>query len=151
MRVLALDCGSKMGWATNINGAIESGVVEFTIKRGESQGIRFLMFTSWLRKMLDITKPELVAYEQSHLRGGWASDLLVGMVTRIQEQCAEKKIEYTSVHSGSLKKFATMKGRASKEDMITEAKRRYPKIKIIDDNHADSLLILAWAREEYEK
>lgn len=150
MRILALDCGTKTGWSTNINGNIESGVAEFAVKRGESPGMKFLMFTSWLRKMLEITKPELVVFEQSHLRGGFASDILVGMVTRIQEQCVEKKIEYASVHSASLKKFATKKGNASKEDMIIEAKRRYPKIKIIDDNHADALMLLTYAKNNFE-
>jgi len=150
MRILTLDLATKSGWASSVNGIIESGVQDFTLKRGESKGILFLRFRKWLENIIGLTNPTLVVFEQVHHRGGWSTQIAVGLMTRVMEVCDEKEIDYTSVHSMSLKKFACGTGKASKEDMIREAKRRHSDIEILDDNQADALLILAWAREEFK-
>jgi len=46
-----------------------------------------------------------------------------------------------------LKKFATGHGNADKQGMIAEARRRF-KADLADDNEADALWILDWARRE---
>lgn len=148
MNILALDCGTKTGWASFVDGRIESGVQDFSLKRGESKGIRFLRFNTWLVGMLDLIKPYVVVYELAHFRGGHATEILVGMTTRIEEFCEERKIEYSSVHSATLKKFATGGGKANKEDMMKAAALKFGRI-IDSDDEADALLILAWAREEF--
>ena len=150
MNILALDCGTKTGWASFADGRIESGVQDFSLKRGESKGIRFLRFNTWLKAMAKLTNPQVVVYELAHFRGGHATEILVGMTTRIEEFCESNNIEYGSVHSATLKKFATGSGRANKEDMIKAAQVKYGKI-VNSDDEADALLILAWAREEYGK
>ena len=152
MRIFTIDPGSRCGWAFCDGNRTESGVQEFSLKRGESQGMRFLRFNSWLNEFLDpyCSVSNLVVYEMAHMRGGYATEVLVGMTTRIQEQCASLNIASTSVHSGTLKKFATGKGNASKEEMVEEAKKRFPDQKIESDDQADALLILAWAREEFD-
>lgn len=148
MNILAIDPGTKCGWASLVDGRIESGVQNFSLKRGESKGIRFLRFNTWLVGMLDLIKPHVVVYEMAHFRGGSATEILVGMTTRIEEFCEERRIEYSSVHSATLKKFATGSGRANKEDMMKAAGLKYERI-IDTDDEADALLILAWAREEF--
>lgn len=148
MNILCLDCGTKTGWAAIFNDSLESGVQDFSLQRGESKGMKFVLFNSWLRRMVDYLKPDLVVYEMAHQRGGFATEILIGMVTRIQEYCAAKGINYTKIHSATLKKFATGNGRASKADMIHEAGLRYG-IKCIDDNQADALCMLSWATEKY--
>jgi Holliday junction resolvasome RuvABC endonuclease subunit len=147
MRILAIDPGSKTGFASNCFGFLESGVVEFAIKRGESQGMRFIRFNAWLVEMLTVLKPRLVVYEMAHLRGGAPTNLLVGMTTRIEEQCAQKEIQYTSVHSGTLKKWATGKGNCGKKEMIEAAKKW--KEDITSDDEADALILLKWAESEF--
>lgn len=149
MNILALDCGTKTGYAAYCNKTIQSGVQKFDLKRGESKGMRFIKFNAWLCEMLTAMRPELVVYEMAHHRGGAATELTIGMVTRIQEMCEKMEIEYTSIHSKSLKKFITGKGQADKVAMISAARKRYD-INIIDDNHADALLMLTWARENPE-
>jgi len=150
MNILTLDCGTKTGWASEVDGRIESGVQDFSLKRGESKGIRFLRFNTWLNDMLELVKPHIVVYEMAHFRGGSATEILVGMTTRIEEFCEEKKIEYSSIHSGTLKRFATGKGNASKEDMRRAAVLKYERI-VDNDDEADALHILAWAKQEFTK
>lgn len=150
MNILALDCGTNTGWASEVDGRIESGVQDFSLKRGESKGIRFLRFNTWLKIMLELVKPHIVVYEMAHLRGGHATEILVGMTTRIEEFCESKNIEYSSVHSAMLKKFSTGSGKANKEDMIKAATLKFGRV-IDSDDEADALLILEWARQEFTK
>lgn len=151
MKILSLDFGCKTGWGCQDGDRIESGVQEFSLGRGESPGMRFLRFNSWLDAMFAYVKPDLCIYEMAHHRGGFATDLLVGMTTRLQEKCAREGVEYATVHSSSLKKAMAGSGRAGKEDMIKAAKRLFPGRTIADDNEADALLLLSYAKGLYGK
>lgn len=156
--VLALDLATKTGWALrDRNGRVESGVQEFELKRGESTGMRFLRFRKWMRDMIALgelgaqyskEEPGLILFEQAHHRGGSATQLCVGLVTNVLADAAQHSIEHMSVHSATLKKFATGSGKSSKEEMITKAKAFFPGIEIIDDNHADALLMLKYGLAE---
>jgi Holliday junction resolvasome RuvABC endonuclease subunit len=151
MRILALDFGCKTGWASLTSGFVESGVQEFNLERGESPGMRFLRFNVWLDRMIQIVQPKIVVYERAHHRGGWATELLIGMITRLQEKCAAERVEYSPVHSSTLKKFATGSGRSDKTQMIKACIKRFPGNPPIDDNEADALLLLAYAREKLDE
>ena len=153
-RILAIDPGTHSGWATWDGAHVESGVQVFDLKRGDSPGMRFLRFRRWLHDIgrnlyiyssIPLHKALLV-YEQAHHRGGAATEVLVGMTTRVQEFAAEIGAEHEAVHTATLKKWATGNGRASKEQMIAAACERYG-VAVRDDNEADALLLLAWARE----
>ena len=159
MKILALDCGLSTGWAVyfgDMRGRIESGVETFKARRGESPGIRFLYFRTWTERIVSRVKPDLVVYEMSIRRGGAATELQIGMTTRVQEVCSMLKTEYLPIHLGTVKKHATGSGRASKEDMIREAnkfiitQKQNPKRKITSDDEADAVMILAWAIDEFE-
>jgi Holliday junction resolvasome RuvABC endonuclease subunit len=147
---LALDLGSKTGWATReIGGRVTSGVQEFSLQRGDSAGMRFIRFNRWLREMLADVKPSLVVYEKPHMRGGYATDLLVGFMTRIQEACVEQGIEYEGVHSLTLKKATCGTGKADKAKMIEWAAEHYSRdARNLDDNEADALCLLAYVGRE---
>ena len=68
--ILALDLGSRTGWALWDGVRTESGVQIFDLKRGESPGMRFVRFNGWLSSWAtDGHRPSLVAYEQTHHRG----------------------------------------------------------------------------------
>ena len=148
MNILALDLGSNCGFAVKRGGFIESGVVNFTPKARESKGMRFVRFSVWLEEILDAQKPSLVVYEMAHNRGGSATEVLNGMVAFVQAECEKREIDYTSVHSGTLKKFAIGKGNASKELMVSEARKRLKK-DLEDDNEADALWIMEWSKKEF--
>ncbi len=145
MKILTLDCGTHTGWAFGDGKVIESGVQAFDLKRGESPGMRYIRFNAFLRELLDLLEPEVVVYEMAHHRGGAATELMAGMTTRILEACAARKIDHSSVHSMTLKKAVAGSGRAEKHDMIMAA-NNYFGLSIIDDNQADAVCILIWAR-----
>jgi Holliday junction resolvasome RuvABC endonuclease subunit len=147
MNLLAIDPGIHLGWASFANGHVESGVHDFALGRGDSPGMRFLRFRQWLADMLTMTKPGLVIYERPHMRGGFATDLLVGFSTRIQEACAERGIEFEAVHSATLKKSACGSGRAQKAEMILVARERFAKA-VTSDDEADALNLLWLAMKE---
>ena len=101
--ILALDCATKTGWAIVKDGKIyESGVQDFSKRRGESNGAMFLKFRRWLKNLLD-EDVNLVIYEQSHHRGGAATEIGVNLTGRVQEACAEGEVEYVSTHTATLK------------------------------------------------
>lgn len=148
-RILALDLGTRTGWAASIPGiGVESGVQIFDLRRGESPGMRFLRFRRWLSGMLETLSPGVVAYELAHHRGGPATELAVGLQTRVQELAAARGLEYVSVHTGTLKRHATGSGRAPKGAMIEAARARWPSQTIEGDDQADALCVLAWALDE---
>ena len=155
MNVLALDTALKTGWATLINGRIESGVQDFTKKRGESNGIVFIRFNAWLNQMMFYCDTpddkglrfNLLVYEQAHHRGGYAANLCIGLTTRVEEFASRIGAESMAVHTATLKKATTGNGRASKEDMMALFKQQTG-CDPIDDNEADSYALLRYAMQE---
>lgn len=149
MRILAIDQGSSLGWATNSTGHLIWGQENFALKSGESEGMRWIRFSRWLNQMtweatghpqIDPTRKTLVdviVYEglvrgSSKMRPNFQAS---GFVTLIQKHCAEYNqgrrmeaggqnegtIECISVAAPELKKFATGKGNAKKDAMVFKA------------------------------
>lgn len=152
MNVLALDCATRTGWCLldSSGKVVESGVQDFSKRRGESNGLLFLRFRKWLETLVGFRHGGigLVAYERAHMRGGAATELCVGLQTRVQEIAASKGIESLPVPSATLKKFATGSGRAGKPEMEVAAGRilgRPP----LDDNEADAVMLARYAWVEY--
>ena len=52
-------------------------------------------------------------------------------------------VSSTDKHTGTIKKFATAHGKASKQDMIDAAIKKFPGQTVIDDNQADALHLLS--------
>lgn len=142
MNILALDLGTKTGYAT----ADESGVEAF---HEETLGGKLARFMMWVDATLLDYQVELVAYEQPHFRGGPATRLLLGMAGIVEAKCAEKGIRCESVHSATLKKWATGNGRASKDEMRGAAQKFSDKA-WIDDNEVDAYLMMRWAQETFK-
>lgn len=152
MNILAIDPGTRLGWASDASGRLEWGEHDFSLQRGESPGMRFHNFNRWLRLMTaNGIQPDvgLIVYEMPHLRGGAATDVLVGFTSRIVELCAIRKVEHVAVHSATLKKFALGSGRGDKEQMVAAAKLRLITAQPITDNMADALWLYWWAKGRY--
>lgn len=148
MNILALDCATKTGWATLIDGHAESGVQDFTKRRGESNGMLFMNFNKWLSRACSNISLDLIIYEQAHHRGGAATEIGVGLMTRVYEFAEKYHVEYAPVHTNTLKKATTGSGRASKQDMMDWFENTVGR-KPIDDNEADARAILEYAIREY--
>ena len=164
MTILALDLGTKTGWAINDDGVIRSGMEDFTPKKGDHIGKRYHDFIFWVADMIIDYKPEYIYYEMPHMRGRRATEVLHGYLTCLQETCYYQGAdEPISVHSGTIKKFATGNGRASKEDMIEEANEFIGKVdwnpnyedfkykEVTDDNEADAICLLKYAESQLKE
>jgi len=148
LNILALDCATKTGWATLINGQIESGVQDFTKKRGESNGMLFIKFNRWLDDMRSLTDGfDLVVYEQAHHRGGYATELCVGLTTRVEEFAARIGAQCHPIHTGTLKKAIYGSGRANKKDAVKWFKSKFGR-DAIDDNEADACALIECILQE---
>lgn len=151
MKILALDLATRTGWAFWDGQRLESGVQDFSPKRGESSGMRYLYFNRWLADIATKGRMEandLMFYEQNFRRGGAPSEIAAGFSTRVQEFCARNQLEHGQVNVTTLKKWATQFGHASKEAMCVAASKAVGR-EISEDNEADAVLIACYAREQF--
>lgn len=153
--VLALDLGTKTGWAgRTVSGSVMdrfvfSGVQEFDLRRGESTGMRFIRFRAWLEEMIERGHPKIIAFESvvAFHKSRYSGEVAHGMAAVVQIVAIDHKIETFTVTPSELKKFATGKGNAPKEKVIEAARAKFPTMKIIDDNMADALFILLYTEK----
>lgn len=108
--------------------------------------MRFLRLRNYLRELLDLQPPTVVAYEEVRRHMGVdAAHVYGGIVAVISEECEARRIPYAGVPVASVKRHATGKGNAQKGAMIEAVKRLLPNF-TGDDNEADAIWIadLAW-------
>lgn len=152
MRILAIDPGTRCGWAVRYAVGMESGTWDLGAKRFEGGGMRFVRLRAYLTELLDKVKPDVVVVEEIHRHmGADAAHLYGAIVGLIQEECErrEPKVPYSSVHWATVKKLATGKGNAKKDAMLAAANARWqlqlgPK----DENEADARWIAEAAAVE---
>jgi Holliday junction resolvasome RuvABC endonuclease subunit len=144
MNILAIDPAVRLGWAVSTD---LYGVENFTPKSGESSGFKLIKFKSFLLKILETEKIDLVVYERAG--GRFKNDIMshAKFIAVIEIVCIEKKVEYRAYSSGEIKSFATGKGNSGKPEMIKAAVRMYKK-PIKDDNIADALHLLHLAKKD---
>lgn len=143
MRILALDPGTSCGWAVSDG---PSGTWNLTPARGDSPGMRYIRLRARLEEVRQ-AHPDLglVAYEQAFQVGRKAVEIYDGIITHVQSFCAEHHIEHTTVFASTLKKWATGKGNASKQEMRSAWYRRAGEIWTHQgEDEIDALWILAW-------
>jgi Holliday junction resolvasome RuvABC endonuclease subunit len=148
MKILALDFGTKCGWAIGTPGNEISGTENFKSRASDSRGMVFVRFDRWINEMLCDHKPALVVHERPHLRGRAASEVLNGMLGFMVKACRVHGVQYSDCASTTLKKFATGKGNASKEKMMEAYREKWKKDPISHDE-ADARWLLEWAQNEF--
>ena len=140
MRILAIDPGTKCGWALDDNGVVVSGVWNLAQRRYQGGGMRFVLLAQNLR---DIGKVDRVYFEEVRRHMGVdAAHIYGGIVAVITGRCERQGTPYCGIPVGTIKKLATGKGNAGKDEMVEAARRLYPDQNVIDDNQADALCIL---------
>ena len=147
MRILALDIATKCGFA--ISGST-SGTWDLTTKRDESKGVRLIKLRNLIQQTHENKPLDLVVFEAvrafRHQQAVVCQSELQGVV---KAWCHDNNIEYKGYTSSEIKKHATGKGNAKKDQMIKAAAEMF-EIKIFDDNHADALWILDLAKKQLE-
>jgi len=147
MIILALDLGTNCGWAVNSKiMAKSSGTWDLKPTRFESHGMRYMKFKRNVELEIVLNNIDFIVYEEvrnhvgvdaAHMYGGWLSAL--------QVVCIENEIPYKGIPVGTIKKHATGKGNATKEEMVTAAIQKFKGTDVVDDNHADALHLLDYA------
>lgn len=143
MILLSIDPGTNCGWAIrNDKGEYLSGVWNLKGGRYEGGGMRFVNLRRYLNQVKDSTKIDQVVFEEvrRHL-GTDAAHIYGGIIAVVTSWCEENKIPYTGIPVGTVKKIATGKGNANKEQMLAAAAAKWPSHQFVDDNEADARFI----------
>jgi Holliday junction resolvasome RuvABC endonuclease subunit len=146
--ILSLDLGTRTGWALlGRDGSITSGSESFKPQRFEGGGMRYLRFKRWLTEIKQSADDiDAVYFEEVRRHAGVdAAHAYGGFMAQLTAWCEHHNTPYQGVPVGTIKKHATGRGNASKDEMIAAARLRghVP----ADDNEADALALLHWAVE----
>lgn len=148
---LALDLGTTTGWALRPrDGRIAHGFVSFRPQRFEGGGMRYLRFKRWLTELkATVTDIDAVYFEEVRRHAGVdAAHVYGGLMATLTAWCEHHEIPYQGVPVGTIKKHATGKGNAGKDEMVAAMRTHgHP---VSDDNEADALALLHWAIETQE-
>ena len=149
--ILALDLGTTTGWAMqDTEGQIIHGISGFKPQRFEGGGMRFLRFKRWLSEIKTLSGDIHAVYFEEVRRhvGVDAAHVYGGLMATLTAWCEHHNIPYQGVPVGTIKKHATGRGNASKDEMISAMRALgFP---INDDNEADALALLHWALNTQE-
>ena len=145
--MLALDLGTRTGWALRDGGATFSGSVTFRPGRYEGGGMRYLRFNGFLDEVATRSSGlGAVFFEEvrSHV-GTDASHIYGGFLATLTAWCEQRSVPYQGVPVGTIKRHITGKGNADKAAVIAAVRARG--FAPADDNEADALAVLLWATE----
>ena len=118
MKVIALDLGSNMALAHNLRGHPSATSIAF---RGDRE-TRAAATQIWLEDRLKVLiAADAVVYERPFARGRDATRCLWGLAGIVEAAATRAGLPVLDVDVSTLKKFATGKAGASKEQMIEAA------------------------------
>lgn len=151
---VGLDLGTACGFSVMMNvpnkgTSFMSGTWDCSIKVGhDSPALRFAKFEAHLRDVLRLGDVTCVFYElvRAH-KGPQAGHIYGGFLTTLQRVCDEFGVPFRGLEVGQVKKFATGKGNAGKDQMIAAA--RALGYEPVDDNEADAIHILRCGWEDF--
>jgi Holliday junction resolvasome RuvABC endonuclease subunit len=151
MKYIGVDLGTVCGISVveSINGNInivECDRVNLKNKQKDPDVMRYVNFKNVIRQYFEKYKNiDCVYYEhvKSH-KGIFAAHVYGGFQAILMMECFAQKIQCCGIAVGSIKKFATGNGRASKENMLDFAKLKCKtsNVNVIDHNAADSLAVV---------
>ncbi len=148
MKILAIDPGTRCGYADNYTRE-GSGVWNFTPKKGEGKGIRYLRFENEFTAHAAIGA-ELVVYEEVRRhRGTAAAHVYGGLIATLTKQCEKMGIRYVPVPVGTWKKVVVGKGNATPDSYRKFAQVQFKMHDPKNYDEAAALCMLEWAKREF--
>ena len=151
LAILAIDLGTTTGWALrSATGPITHGFIALRPQRFEGGGMRYLRFKRWLSELkMAAADIHTVYFEEVRRHAGVdAAHVYGGLMATLTAWCEHHNIPYQGVPVGTIKKHATGKGNASKDEVIAAMQARGHLV--IDDNEADALALLHWTIDTQE-
>ncbi len=149
--ILALDLGTKTGWALLPRGGqITHGTESFAPRKSWSPGQRWQRFRTFLHEVVARHNVHVIAYEDVKRHIGTDAAHAYGAFLALTELVADShRVRLVPVGVGTIKKHWTGKGNADKAAMLAQARVRgfHPET----DNDADALAILHWAVAQERK
>ncbi len=149
--VLALDLGTTTGWAIRtMDGQFAHGFASFKPSRYEGGGMRYLRFKRWLGELRQLaTDIHSIYFEEVRRHAGVdAAHVYGGLLATLTAWCEHHNLPYQGVPVGTIKRHATGKGNAGKDEVIQAMRSLGHSVK--DDNEADALALLHWALDNQE-
>lgn len=145
INILALDLGTKTGWALYDGNQIFHGVENFANSRYSGGGMRFLKFKYFLDSIKQKSNIDYIYFEEvrRHISTD-SAHVYGGFLATLTSWCEDNNIAYEGVPVGTIKLFIAGKGNASKENVINSVRNK-GFIDIKDDNEADALALLLYA------
>lgn len=163
MNVLALDLGTSTGWCVNNGDDIGSGVLRLATDRQLKEDKRDRMnrrsdcriqnFFKWLAGIKAQLKPDAVVFEDVEFASStYQVQLWSSLRSAVWISFPPDKFVVDCVSVGTLKKFATGSGSASKEAMRKYLRDpRFDKPSLIDDNQVDAIWLWLWAEKTFAR
>ena len=144
MKILSLDIASTTGWCLD---KYLYGTWDFKTRKDESMGMKLIRFLAKLKEVYELEKFDIVVYQRPAGRHAHAIIHQAKLIGVLEQFCEENNVEYKSYSASEIKKFATGKGNANKQQMIDAAKHKYHYLGN-DDNEADAMHMRYLAKEE---
>ncbi len=143
------DPATHFGFAVGGSGHVVHGEFDLSRSKHDAWCMSAVRLKAYLDKLHQDIGFTIVGYEKANFHVSLdATELRASLVTAIQEWCVSKGIPFTAAGPGTIKKHFTGNGRASKQDMIDEARRRQHMVDT--DNEADAVAGWYWLREQVE-
>jgi len=147
LQILSLDPATKCGWA-HVSGV--SGTWDLSVKKDESSGMRLIRLRAALADIKERLGIDLLVFEASRNSKFGNAVKIAGQIQGVIEVwCIDNEVDYRGYSPTEIKKHGTGSGNADKPKMMAAAAAKWPKVKLVDDNHADALWLLDLALQEY--
>ena len=140
---VGIDPGMSCGWAVlDAEGErVASGAWPLKGGRYDGAGMYLVRLERHLGELLGLVEPTALAFEEVRRHAGTEAGHVYGAITGTIMRCCEHLgVSHCGAPVGTVKKHATGKGNASKDEMKATAQERFG-AGGSDDNEADALWI----------
>jgi Holliday junction resolvasome RuvABC endonuclease subunit len=140
MKILALDLGSKLGYASGINDKVTAHGVKFLVKGKWFSHESFWDFTQWIFAMAKQVDVIVVEKPNSHMPGYQGVVIHFGMYGIVSAACGKLSKPLIPISANTIKKQWTGDGHARKDAMVAQTKANGYK-DVSDDNESDAIAL----------